>query len=161
MKGFKNERSQKQYILEENEQVLVNWMLLHILACVLSHFSCVQVFATPWTLTLGSSVHGILLTTILERVAMLSSRDRSHISCIFCTASGFFTTEPLGKHIVHKQLHPFINYMTTDKVFILFYNSMFAYLDQGNNRSNAIKYERKALNIWQFPIAFQSNSYCI
>ena len=50
VKGFKNERSQKLYILEENEQVLVSWLLLHILSCVLSHFSRVQVFTTPWTL---------------------------------------------------------------------------------------------------------------
>ena len=45
----------------------------------------------------GSSVNGILQTRILERVALPSSRgsswprDQTHVSCISCTASGFFT----------------------------------------------------------------------
>ena len=48
----------------------------------------------------GSSVHGISQARILEGVAISSSRgssllrDQTRISCI---ASGFFTTEPLGK----------------------------------------------------------------
>ena len=51
----------------------------------------------------GFSVHGIFLVIILDWFAMFSSkgsswpRDQSHISCISCTAGGFFTTEPLGK----------------------------------------------------------------
>ena len=40
-------------------------------ACVLSRFSCVQLFAALWS---GSSVHGILQARILEWVAMPSSR---------------------------------------------------------------------------------------
>ena len=50
----------------------------------------------------GSSAHGILQVRILEWVAMPSSRrfsgprDPTHISCIFCTAGGFFTAEPKG-----------------------------------------------------------------
>ena len=45
----------------------------------------------------GSSVHEILQARILEWVAMPSSRgssrprDRTHISCVSCTAGGFFT----------------------------------------------------------------------
>ena len=48
----------------------------------------------------GSSVHGIVQASILEWVAISFSRwsswsrDQTRISCI---ASGFFTTEPLGK----------------------------------------------------------------
>ena len=48
----------------------------------------------------GSSVHGISQSRILEWVAISFSRgsfrprDQSHI---FCTGSGFFTTEPWGK----------------------------------------------------------------
>ena len=44
----------------------------------------------------GSSVHGILQVRILEWAAMPSSRrssllrDRTHISCVSCTAGGFF-----------------------------------------------------------------------
>ena len=51
----------------------------------------------------GSSVHGILQARILEWAAMPFSRisspprDRTHVSCSFCTAGKFFTAEPLGK----------------------------------------------------------------
>ena len=51
----------------------------------------------------GFSVHGILQARILEWVAMPSSRgsswprDQTHVSCIFCIAGRFFTTESLGK----------------------------------------------------------------
>ena len=51
----------------------------------------------------GSSVHGILQARVLEWVAMPSSRGSSwlsnwtYISCVFCIAGGFFTTEPPGK----------------------------------------------------------------
>ena len=36
--------------------------------CVLSLFSRVRLFATPWTITSSSSVHGILQARILEWV---------------------------------------------------------------------------------------------
>ena len=51
----------------------------------------------------GSSVHGILQARILEWPAMPSSRgaslprDRTCVSCISCTADGFFTAEPPEK----------------------------------------------------------------
>ena len=51
----------------------------------------------------GSSVHGIFQARILEWVAMPSSRgpsqprDRTHVSCVFCIAGRFFTTESPGK----------------------------------------------------------------
>ena len=51
----------------------------------------------------GSSVHGILQARILVWVAMPSSRGyfrpryQTCISCIFCIAGGFFSTEPPGK----------------------------------------------------------------
>ena len=51
----------------------------------------------------GSSVPGIFQARILEWVAMPSSRgpsqprDRTHVSCVFCIAGRFFTTEPPGK----------------------------------------------------------------
>ena len=53
----------------------------------------------------GSSVHVILQASILEWIAMPSSRGSSwprggtHISCISCITDGFFTTEPLRKPI--------------------------------------------------------------
>ena len=65
-----------------------------------------------WRLTLcdpmdcsppGSCVHGILQARILEWVAMPFSRgaspprDRTHVSCVSCTADRFFTAESPGK----------------------------------------------------------------
>ena len=54
----------------------------------------------------GFSVHGILQPRILEWVAMLSSRGsfqprgRTPISCVSGIAGGFFSVEPLAKHLV-------------------------------------------------------------
>ena len=51
----------------------------------------------------GSSVHGLLQARILEWLAMPSSkgssppRDRTHVSCGYCIAGEFFTTEPPGE----------------------------------------------------------------
>ena len=39
----------------------------------------------------GSSVHGILQARILERVAISSSRDKTHVSFVSCIGSRFFT----------------------------------------------------------------------
>ena len=71
---------------------------------LLSRFSCVQLFATPWTAVhQGSSVHGILQARILEWVVMSSSRgsswlrDQTCISYVSCIAGGFFTAESSGK----------------------------------------------------------------
>ena len=51
----------------------------------------------------GSSVHGILQSRMLERVSMTSSRGScwprnwTCVSCIYCIAGRFFTTEPPRK----------------------------------------------------------------
>ena len=73
-------------------------------ACVLSRFSCVQLFATPWTVNLPEfSVHEIAQARILEWVAIpfsrVSSRQRGRTRSSWgsCIAGGFFTAEPLGK----------------------------------------------------------------
>ena len=67
--------------------------------CMLSHFSHIPLFVTPWTVApAGSSVHGILQARILEWVAMPSSRgssqprERTLISCIAGGFSGQWTT---------------------------------------------------------------------
>ena len=58
-------------------------------AYMLSHLSCVRLFATPCTPP-GSSVHGILQARILEWLAMLSSRgssqprEQTHVSYVSC-----------------------------------------------------------------------------
>ena len=71
---------------------------------LLSRFSRVCLFATPWTAVhQGSSVHGILQARILEWVVMSSSRgsswlrDQTRISYVSCIAGGFFTAESSGK----------------------------------------------------------------
>ena len=53
--------------------------IIVLCVCMLRHFSCVQLFVTIWTLYSppGSSVHGMFQATILELVAMLSSRASS------------------------------------------------------------------------------------
>ena len=72
--------------------ILDAWYSRSINACMLSHFSHVQLFATPMYHSLpGSSVHRILHARILEWVAMPSSMGSSppwdwthvsHVSCI-------------------------------------------------------------------------------
>ena len=80
--------------------------LLH--ACMLSRFSHVQLYVTPWTTysPRGSSAHGIIQARILEQVAMPSSRgssrlgDRIHlfsVSCIGRPQAGSLPLVPPGK----------------------------------------------------------------
>ena len=71
---------------------------------MLSRFSHVWLFVTPWTIASpGSSVLGILQARIMEWIAMLFSRGSSWpryqtcVSSSSCTAGRFFTTELLGK----------------------------------------------------------------
>ena len=72
--------------------------------CVLSRFSHIQLFATPWTI--GSSIHGIFPARILEWFASPSSRgsssprDHTHVSYVSFIAGGFFSVEPPGKPTV-------------------------------------------------------------
>ena len=78
------------------------WMsCLSLHVCLLTHFSGVWLFATPWTAVRQAALSlWILQARILEWIAMPSSRgsswprDQTHVSC---TAGGFFTTEPPRK----------------------------------------------------------------
>ena len=69
-------------------------------ACMLSHFSHVQLCDPMDCSPAGSSVHGVLQARTLEWVAVPSSRgssqprDQSHSSWV---AGGFLTPEPPGK----------------------------------------------------------------
>ena len=65
----------------------------------LSRFSCVQLFATPWTVALQALLSiGIFQARVLEWVAMPSSRgssqprDQTCVSMSPALAGGFFTT---------------------------------------------------------------------
>ena len=70
--------------------------------CMLSHFSYVRLFVTPWTVACQAPLS---TARILEWVAMSSSRgssrlgDQTHISYGSCMTGGFFTSEPLGKSL--------------------------------------------------------------
>ena len=72
-----------------------------LLLLLLSRFSRVRLFVTPWTVR--GPVHAISQARILEWVAMPFSRassqprDQSCISCVSCIACGFFTAEPPGR----------------------------------------------------------------
>ena len=67
---------------------------------MLSHFSCILLFATLWTVAhlQGSSVYGILRARILEWAAISffressPSKDRASVSFVSCIAGRFFTT---------------------------------------------------------------------
>ena len=82
---------------------LIGIKYLHVCACALGHFSRVQLFLTTWTVAHQAPLSMGFFRQELEWVAMLSSkessqpRDRTHVSCVSCTAGGFFTTEPPGK----------------------------------------------------------------
>ena len=86
-------------------------LLSHLWLC--DHMNCIL----P-----GSSVHGIFPARILEWAAMPSSRgsswprDRICVSGISCTASEFFTAEPLGK----SHASP-ITPLKMEKLTLLFY----------------------------------------
>ena len=68
--------------------------------CMLSHFSCLQLFETPWAIHSlpGSSVHGILQARILKWIAMPSPGDlpdpgiKPMSPMSPALAGGFFTT---------------------------------------------------------------------
>ena len=64
------------YIMNIRENIIIGWMENNFHHCcvriVLSPFSCVQLFETPWTV--ACSVHGILQARILEWVAIPFSR---------------------------------------------------------------------------------------
>ena len=83
--------------------VIYRLLTVHtVLVVGVESLSCVQLFCDPMDFSpLGSSLHGISQAGILEWVAISFSRgsfqlrDQAQVSCI---ASGFFTTEPPGKH---------------------------------------------------------------
>ena len=59
-------------------------------ACMLSHFSCVQLFVTPWAVACRSSVSGILQARILKWVEMPSP-----------SLQGIFPIRVSNPHLLH------------------------------------------------------------
>ena len=76
-------------------------MCLHVCAQLLQ--SCLILCDPMDCSPPGPSVHVILQARILQWVATPSSRgfshprDRTQVSCVSCTVSGFFTAEPPAK----------------------------------------------------------------
>ena len=80
---------------------------LQICACLLSCFSCAQLFVTPRAVARQAPLSvEILQARILEWVVMASSRgssqprEQTFISCCSCIAGGFFTSEPPDKYLI-------------------------------------------------------------
>ena len=76
-------------------------------ACVLSHFSHVRLFATPWTaarqapLAMGFRQEYWSGLPCSHPGESSPPRDPTRVSCIFCTAGGSFTSEPPGKPLIN------------------------------------------------------------
>ena len=68
--------------------------------CMLGCFSCVQLFATPWSPP-GSSVHGILKARILEWVVVRSSRGSSQPRDQTCVSS----VSCIGRRVLYHYCH--------------------------------------------------------
>ena len=82
-----NEKCIKQNGAEKESHCKIFKKEKNYIARLLSHFSCVQLFATLWTVCSppGSSVHGILQTTGVGCPALLQGifpppRDQAHVS---------------------------------------------------------------------------------
>ena len=74
-----------------------------VCACMLTRFSRVLLFVTPWTVPLGSSAQGIVPARTLEWVAIPFSRgssqprDQTCVSGGSCIADRFFTLSHQGR----------------------------------------------------------------
>ena len=85
------------------EVMVPDSFLYDLCVCVLSHFSHVWLFVTPWTIVLQAPLYGILQAWTLGWFAMPSSRESSqtrdwtHVSHVSCIADRFFTIEQPGK----------------------------------------------------------------
>ena len=97
---------------------------------MLSHFSCVWLFVTLWTVDhqaplsmefFGQECWSRLPCPPPEDLP--PSRDQAHISCFSCIVVGFFTTEPPGKSIcVYMYIHT--HTQTTEYYCIIWNNTL-------------------------------------
>ena len=90
--------------------------------CILTCFSCVRVFATPWTidgqapLPMGFSRQEYWSGLPCPPPQGSSwPRDQTHDSCVSSIAGRFFTTEPHGKPIPLWRDHHFFNQTSTNR----------------------------------------------
>ena len=63
-------------IVVKVHNIKFNLLILFKCSCMLSHFSCVRLLVTPWTVACQAppSIHGIFQARILEWAAIPSSR---------------------------------------------------------------------------------------
>ena len=83
---------------------LVKKLRSHMPAWLLKSLQSCTILFDPLDCSLPFfSVHGVLTARLLEWVAMPFCRgsswprDRTHVSCVSCTADGSFTSEPPGR----------------------------------------------------------------
>ena len=85
---------------------------MYVYVCVLSHFSCVQLFATLWTTVHQAplSICGILWVGILDCIAILFSRDLPNLGIESASLmppalpGRFFTTSTSWEAHTHIQI---------------------------------------------------------
>ena len=85
---------------------------IQVYVCVLSSFSCVQLFATVWTV--GSSVHGILQARILSGLPCPHPRDLPDPGMAFlispALAGGFFASSPTWEALFRSTTYSLIRF---------------------------------------------------
>ena len=107
--------------------------------CMFSHFSCVWLFVTLWTVA-----HQVPVSMGFSRQECWSGlpcpspedltppRDQAHVSCFSCIVVGFFTTEPPGKPIcvymyTHTHTHTQWNIIVWYKIIHIRKSSYFVF----------------------------------
>ena len=80
---------------------LGEWIYSALHPCMLSCFSCVQLFVTLWTVARQSPLSIGFSRQQYWSGLPFPSPDWTLFSCSFCIAGGFFTTESLGKPHTH------------------------------------------------------------
>ena len=84
---------------------------VYTFACAFSAAQLSDSFVTPWTVARQAHLSmGFFQARILEWVAISSPKGSSQprdLTCVSCTADGFFTAEPSGKPCTRAHTHTF------------------------------------------------------
>ena len=107
--------------------IISKHLIVGLCACVLSHFSHAQHFVTLWAVALQAPLFmGFSRQEYWTGLTCPPPGDcpdprikPTHVSCISCTAGGFFTAEPLEKPIINtdafkRKMTPKIAYLKED-----------------------------------------------
>ena len=105
---------------------------------VLSHFSPVWLLETSWTVAFQAPLSiGFFRQEYWSGLPcpppgdLSWPRDQTHVSCIFCIAGGFFTTEPLGGGSTLRFINqsPFLDRIVFELKINLFYPFLLPYYE--------------------------------